>query len=76
MTGLSRADADFLVNYRDMADYFEECVNINKLAFAHKLCNFLKREVNQTLKEESITILDFREKVPPQNLVELLSRMA
>ncbi len=76
--GLSLYDADILTSSRAMADYFEESTKtegFKKLPqdkAAKEISNWLLGESSRITNANNIDITDFRKKVSPERLVELL----
>ena len=69
---LTERDIDWIVETKEMADYFQACMNLHKRYFDKRLFNFFKQEVRHVLKKEHITIKEFGEKVPPINLLRTM----
>ena len=70
--GLKEQDIDWLIASKDRADYFEDCMKLIDLVCARELCNFLKREVTHLLKAKGMTMAEFKEEVPPVNMLVIL----
>ncbi len=77
--GLPRYDATLLTATREMADYEEELVGsfppdlgLDAVTIAKLGSNWLLGEVSRVLNARNIEMPDFRQKVPPRRLVELL----
>jgi aspartyl-tRNA(Asn)/glutamyl-tRNA(Gln) amidotransferase subunit B len=67
-------DANLLTSSKAMADYFEDCLKQYKAepAPAKEIGNWLLGEVSRIMNAKNIDIVDFREKVSPEQLVRLL----
>jgi aspartyl-tRNA(Asn)/glutamyl-tRNA(Gln) amidotransferase subunit B len=70
--GLPLKDAGQLIESKAMADYFEECVKVNKEVPAREVSNWLRGEVSGIMNANNIEITEFSKKVSPKNLTELL----
>jgi aspartyl-tRNA(Asn)/glutamyl-tRNA(Gln) amidotransferase subunit B len=66
-------DANLLTSSKTMADYFEDCVREYKAkpAPAKEISNWLLGEVSRIMNAKNVDIIDFREKVAPEQLVRL-----
>ncbi len=67
-------DANLLTSSKAMADYFEDCLKQYKAkpAPTKEISNWLLGEVSRIMNANDIDIIDFREKVSPEQLVGLL----
>jgi aspartyl-tRNA(Asn)/glutamyl-tRNA(Gln) amidotransferase subunit B len=65
-------DASLLTGAKPMADYFEDCVKIDKEVSAKEVSNWLLGEVSRLINETNTGIEDFRKKVAPAQLARLL----
>ena len=69
---LSLYDADLLASSRDMADYFEDVIGKRSQLSAKEVSNWLLGEVSRIMNDYNIDIVDFRRKVSPEQLRELI----
>jgi aspartyl-tRNA(Asn)/glutamyl-tRNA(Gln) amidotransferase subunit B len=65
-------DANLLTSSKTMADYFEDCLKISQDVSPKEMSNWLLGEVSRIMNAKNIDIIDFREKVAPEQLVRLL----
>jgi aspartyl-tRNA(Asn)/glutamyl-tRNA(Gln) amidotransferase subunit B len=65
-------DANLLTDSRAMADYFEECCRVNTGLTAKDISNWLLGEASRIMNANNIDINEFRVKVNPEQLCELL----
>ncbi len=65
-------DADLLTREKAMAEYFEEGVRVGEEVSPKELSNWLLGEVSRIINAGNIDIDDFRKKVKPPMLVELI----
>jgi aspartyl-tRNA(Asn)/glutamyl-tRNA(Gln) amidotransferase subunit B len=65
-------DANLLTSSKAMADYFEEGVTVSKEVSPKEVGNWLLGEVTRILNTEKVDINNFKEKISPEELVELL----
>jgi aspartyl-tRNA(Asn)/glutamyl-tRNA(Gln) amidotransferase subunit B len=72
---LSLYDANLLTNSKTMADYFEESCRTNTGLAAKDISNWLLGEVSRIMNANNIEISEFREKVSPEQLCQLLDLM-
>ncbi len=70
--GLPLYNADLLTGSRPMADYFEECVGVNKEVPPKEVSNWLLGEASRIMNANNIDIDKFREKVDPERLSGLI----
>jgi len=72
---LSLYDANLLTNSKTMADYFEESCRANTGLAAKDISNWLLGEVSRIMNANNIDISEFRGKVNPEQLCQLLDLM-
>ncbi|MBN1412542.1 MAG: Asp-tRNA(Asn)/Glu-tRNA(Gln) amidotransferase subunit GatB [Spirochaetales bacterium] len=72
--GLPELDIGKLLVDAELAHYFEAACKEYK-GEPKKVANWVITEIGNMLNKESITIIQFREKVPPESLGELLNRI-
>jgi aspartyl-tRNA(Asn)/glutamyl-tRNA(Gln) amidotransferase subunit B len=65
-------DANLLTSSKAMADYFEDCLKTSQLS-PKEMGNWLLGEVSRIINAKNIDIVNFREKVSPEQLVRLLA---
>jgi aspartyl-tRNA(Asn)/glutamyl-tRNA(Gln) amidotransferase subunit B len=65
-------DAGLLTSSKDMAGYFEECIKEGKQVAPKEISNWLLGEVSRIMNNENIGIDEFRNKVTPERLAELI----
>ena len=70
--GLTLYDADLLTGSKALADYFEECTKASHEASPKEAANWLIGEVSRIINANNVDITDFRERVSPKQLVELI----
>ncbi|MBI2869601.1 MAG: Asp-tRNA(Asn)/Glu-tRNA(Gln) amidotransferase subunit GatB [Chloroflexi bacterium] len=70
--GLRQYDANLLTGSRLMADYFEETARDGRVA-AKEVSNWLLGEVSRILNEKGIGVAEFRARIPPERLAELIA---
>ena len=70
--GLPLYDANLLTTSKDMANYFEDSVKISKDVKPKEISNWLLGEVSRIINEHNIGINNFRKRVSPQMLSELI----
>jgi aspartyl-tRNA(Asn)/glutamyl-tRNA(Gln) amidotransferase subunit B len=72
---LSLYDANLLTNSKTMADYFEESCRANTGLATKDISNWLLGEVSRIMNANNIDISEFRGKVSPEQLCQLLDLM-
>jgi len=65
-------DANLLTSSKLMADYFEECWRVNEKVSPKEVSNWILGEVSRIINEQNIDIDDFRKRVSPEHLSELI----
>jgi len=70
---LTEYDADLLTSSKAVAEYFEETIKAGQGVTPKEIANWLNGEVTRILNAENIEIGQFREKVSPRNLAELVT---
>ena len=65
-------DANLLTSSREMADYFEGVVEVNKQLSAKEVSNWILGEVSRIMNAEHIEMDRFRERVSPEQFGSLL----
>jgi aspartyl-tRNA(Asn)/glutamyl-tRNA(Gln) amidotransferase subunit B len=65
-------DAGLLTASREMADYFEDCLKTSQDVMPKEISNWLLGEVSRIMNAKNIDIIDFREKVAPEQFDGLL----
>jgi len=70
--GLPLYDANLLTGSRAMADYFEDCLKVSKEVSSKEISNWLLGEVSRILNANNIDINEFREKVSPEQIRDLI----
>ncbi len=70
---LPHHDADQLIREKAMADYFEECVRVDKYVPPKVVSNWLLGEVSGIINANNTDIGSFGEKIVPANLMALLA---
>jgi aspartyl-tRNA(Asn)/glutamyl-tRNA(Gln) amidotransferase subunit B len=77
--GLPLYDATLLTNTKEMADYFEECLNTNlpnNVSLdkrAKMISNWLLGETSRIVNAQNITVKEFEQKVSPTQFTTVLS---
>jgi aspartyl-tRNA(Asn)/glutamyl-tRNA(Gln) amidotransferase subunit B len=71
--GLPKYDADLLTESKEMASFFEESTGVSKGISPKEISNVLLGEVSRIMNEYKINIIEFRKKVTPEKLVNLLT---
>ncbi len=69
---LPKYDADLLTGSKAMADYFEEGVKTNQKVTPKEASNWLLGEASRIINADGIDISEFRKKVTPRMLAELI----
>lgn len=70
--GLTSYDAGLITNSKANADYYEESVKISKEVSPKEIANWLNGEVTRIMNANDIDIEQFRDKVSPRRLIELI----
>jgi aspartyl-tRNA(Asn)/glutamyl-tRNA(Gln) amidotransferase subunit B len=65
-------DANLLTSSKAMADYFEECWRVNEKVSPKEVSNWLLGEASRITNEKNIDINEFRKRVSPEHLSELI----
>jgi aspartyl-tRNA(Asn)/glutamyl-tRNA(Gln) amidotransferase subunit B len=69
---LTLYDASFLTSSKAMADYFEEGTKVSKDVTPKEIANWLNGEVTRIINANNIDIENFKEKISPEKLIELI----
>jgi aspartyl-tRNA(Asn)/glutamyl-tRNA(Gln) amidotransferase subunit B len=70
--GLPIYDANLLTSSKAMADYFEDCLKVTKELSAKEVSNWLLGEVSRIMNDNNIDVDEFRKRVSPKHLSELI----
>ncbi len=70
--GLALYDANLLTSSRAMADYLEETLRENSQLSAKEVSNWILGEVSRIMNAENIDINEFRKRISPKQLSELV----
>jgi aspartyl-tRNA(Asn)/glutamyl-tRNA(Gln) amidotransferase subunit B len=65
-------DAKLLTSSKAMADYFEDCRRVNKDMSPKEVSNWLLGEASRITNEKNIDIKQFRKRVSPEHLSQLI----
>jgi aspartyl-tRNA(Asn)/glutamyl-tRNA(Gln) amidotransferase subunit B len=65
-------DAGQLTSSKAMADYFEEAAKANQEVKAKEVSNWIQGEVNRIMNADGIEISDFKDKISPERLANLI----
>ena len=74
--GLSAYDAVTLTATRDMACYYEECVDVAGKEYAKPCANWVMGELAALLNQKQMELSDARAKLTPTHLANLVKRIA